>query len=79
MMITMIEPRAHSGAAQGIVMRKTRMTATELARQLGEIHPATIYRLRKLPKAPPLDQVEAWRNFAINNLKSPDAIVKLCR
>jgi hypothetical protein len=60
-------------------MRKTKMTATELVRKLGGIHPATIYRLRKLPHAPPLVQIEAWRNFAINNLKSPDAIVKLCR
>jgi len=52
---------------------------TELARRLGGLHPAIVYRLRRLPDAPPLEQVEAWRDFAIRNLTSPDAIVKHCR
>jgi hypothetical protein len=62
-------------------MLKFKITATELARKLDGLHPATNYRSRRLPGAPPInaDQVEAWRDFALLNLSNPDAIAEALR
>jgi hypothetical protein len=60
---------------------KQKTTVTELSRQLGGLSRATIYRLKRLypNEAPPLDEVEKWRSFALLHLIGVDAITRVGR
>jgi hypothetical protein len=60
-------------------MREKKTTAVQLSRKLG-LHHSTIDRLRRLPGAPvSFDDTEKWRSFALSNLSSVEAIVRVGR